>query len=368
VTPEQQSEAAPPPTTSGGQGGPTEIEALVSHDDEQEGLRETESPARPAASEAALEADSSEEQGQRAWRNSTLSWDHTLNTTAFVKSSQLTYNPTYEMAFSLRPRWYLDDLDEALSLRLRQDLAIELTDTDTRSTNREPVLSDTFIDVVHAKLVELEGIALSGGGRLVLPISTVSRANSVVLGTGLLAGLSREFDVLEGLTLGGDANWTHYFATSNVTSTESQHPCFVLDARAPQVCSQVGGPSTVSDSVLAGLSASLSPLTGLTVDLSFSWWWRFGRDLAEAEVPVTTAPGGSVSIGDMSATHVRSLTWFMAGVGYDFTGWLNGALTYATLTEQLSPDGSRRNPFWNVDSAVSLTATLTLDQLYGELE
>jgi hypothetical protein len=134
------------------------------------------------------------------------------------------------------------------------------------------------------------------------------------------------------------------------------------------VCSQTGGPSTASDSVLAGFAASLAPLTELSFDLAFYWMWQFGRDLADAEVPVATAPGGTLSIEDMSPTHTRAMTWFSAGMGYSVTEWLNASAMYSTFTGQLAPDGSRRNPFWNVDSAVSLMATLNIERLYGEIE
>lgn len=303
--------------------------------------------------------DEAEEEEKLAWRGTSFIFDQSLNTYALVQSSQLTHNPTYAWSFSFRPRYYLTD---DISVRLRQDLDYELTDSDSTTRNREPVLSDTQLQLSHGKLLEVENLLVSGGVRVSLPTSIASRANELYFGGSLLTSAKYSVDgVAEGLEFGADLSYTHNFAGSNVTSTESDYPCQVVDINAPQVCGQVGGASTISDAVLTTLSASITPVEKLTFDVSFSWWWRLGRGLGDASVPTVSGP---IVLEDGSDTHWRNLTWFTLGVGYDVTDWVNASLGLSTLTGQLDPDGSRRNPFYNVDSVVSLTATFALDALY----
>ena len=58
---------------------------------------------------------------------------------------------------------------------------------------------------------------------------------------------------------------------------------------------------------------------------------------------------------------------FYFSVAYDVIDWLNLSLYYYSLTTQFNPNGSARNPFFNYDAAIGLTATVTLDQLYEEI-
>src|SRR3990172_3438330 len=128
---------------------------------------------------------------------------------------------------------------------------------------------------------------------------------------------------------------------------------------AEGVCS--GGARPASASVLLTLGGSLAPIKHMTVDLSYTWWWRHARGLADATV---IASGMPVTIADGSATHWRNLHVFSIGVGYDIVPWLNASLSWYALTTQLNPSGSFRNPFANPDSMLDLTFTVALHHLY----
>ncbi|MCA9601354.1 MAG: hypothetical protein R3A78_04330 [Polyangiales bacterium] len=299
------------------------------------------------------------------WRNSIFSFDQALSTNSFSKSSTLSYNPYYAMFFTVRPRWYLTD---TMFVAVQQGLQIELTDTDSRVRNHEPVLTDTSVDFIwnnaFAIPVGFSEINVSPGIRAVLPLSIASRAQEMYFGVGpSVATRLGVPDVLSGWLLGLNARWQHNVQGSNVVTNESSYPCFQVDS-APR-CSQSGGPSSDSDAVLATVFSSLSPIENMTIDTSFTWWWRFGHRLATATVPVDTAPGGVIQVGDTSDTHMRLATSFSIGASYNIVHWLNLALTLNTFSSEFSANGSRRNPFYNVyDSTIYLTTTVVMDQFY----
>ncbi len=326
---------------------------------------QTPATVEPTEAEDAATEQQEEEAPQIPWRNSLFMWDHSLNTTALDPGSTITHNPTYVWSFTLMPRWYLND---EMFLRVRQDMSLELTDTDTYTYNREPILADTQLDFVHANLLTLGDFRWQGGARILLPTSIASRANEIYFGTGIFTAAQYTIpDVLAGLVFSGNSSWSHFWSGSNVTSTETNYPCYVNDVGAAQVCSQVGGPSTVSDSIVAGLAASLNPTPELTLSTGFTWLWRVAHGLADARVPVEGAPDGTLTIPDMSKTHLRGLTYYSASASYQFNTWFNLSANFYTFTSQLSSDGSRRNPLWNVDSSLSLTMTVGIDALYSEL-
>lgn len=357
-----QAEDAPTGTT------PAETAAIEAPPESPETLTPPSATAatRPEADEdeevAEAEAD---EPAPLPWRNSLFMWDHSLNTTALDPSSTITHDPTYTWTFTVLPRWYLTD---SIFLRVRQDLTYELTDSDFTSYNRQPMLADTQLDLVDASALSAGDFRLQAGARLIAPTSIASRANDVYFGTGAFAvGMYSFPEVLDGLMLIANGSYSHFWSGSNVTGTAEPYPCYVNDVGAAQVCSQVGGPSTVSDSIVAGLTGSLNVTPELNVSAGFTWLWRVANGLADAEVPVLGAPGGSITLADASETHIRGLTYFSASAAYQMNPWFNLSANFYTFTTQLSPDGSRRNPFWNVDSSVSLTATVTLDTLYTDI-
>lgn len=302
-----------------------------------------------------------EETEQLPWRNSLFLWDNEMGT--YTVDPGLSDNPYYSMAFSIRPRWYFTDM---ISLRLRQDITVEWTDTDSRTRNREPVLQDTMVDLVHSKLVDPAGIIIGAGARLTLPTSYISRNNTMIAGTGLLATATKSFEVLEGLAVQASGTYNHYWFTSNVPEREEPFPCHIFAGERVQdnQCLQSPGSSNIGNTWSAGLAVSLAPIENLTFETSYSVAWRLGHDLGEGEVEVG---GGTVVVEDESDTHWRNLQAWSIAADYRFADWINLTASFYSQTTQLDPDGSLRSPFYNPDSAVSLTATITLDQLYTSI-
>ncbi|MCA9582642.1 MAG: hypothetical protein KC416_12665, partial [Myxococcales bacterium] len=238
--------------------------------------------------------------------------------------------------------------------------------------NREPVLLDTLFDFVYANALTTDFgpalVSLTPSLRFTFPTSIRSRAQEHIVGIG--PGIATRVpvkDVMAGLLFGLDFRWTHNFQGTNITTTETDYPCFSLTATENR-CSQTGGPTSDRDAIILSFFASLSPIPNMTIDLGFLWWWRVGHELADAVVPVDTAPGGQIVIEDMSATHMRLATQFSLGMSYSWVPWFNTSFGINTFSAEFAEDGSRRNPFFNIyDSTIQLTSSFILDQLYTDL-
>lgn len=334
-----------------------DAQALGSNEDAELLGRDARSDQDDAEEGQAVEPAATE---QLPWRNTLFIFDQGLTT--YTIDPGLSENGTYAWSFSLRPRWYLN---ETVFLRVRQDMELELTDSDGDTYNRRPLFADTQIDIVKSKLLDVEGYTMQVGGRISLPLSLQSQANEQYFGTTIFQNSAYAVDgVMEGLRFTGDLSFSYNFAGSNVAHVETPYPCFVGRSTAGD-CDQVGGPSTVHYAFSAGLGASLVPVEKLSVDLSYSLGVRRGRELAPITLEIA---GAEMTFEDESRTHWRYLSSFSLGAGYDIANWLNASLSWTTQQPLPTPEARRPNPFLNsVYSTVSLTATVTVDQLYTTL-
>ncbi len=314
------------------------------------------------------------------WRNSIFTWGNSLSANSLTQRAGISYNPTYSMSFRVRPRFYLTD---QLYLALDQSLSIELTDTDTRARNREPVLSDTLIDLIWAGAYSTDlgfaGLSVTPGLRLQAPLSITSRAQGMILGLGpSVLALAPVKDVMSGWVLGASGRWLHFFRTTNVTETENGQACRRYDSLQGQCVAyeevsgvawdQTGGQTVQSDRLILALFSSLSFVPNATFDVSFAWVWDFGYGLKDATVPVLSEPDGELTIGDQSDTHLRVLTSFSIGFSYTFEPWINASLSLNTFQGEFQPDGDRSNPFFDIDvTTFNLSATITLDRFYTDI-
>ena len=336
----------------------------------------TEELAAPDA-EASEEAEEEEAPAppQLPWRNSFFSWTHQVTFNSFVRDAQLSYNPLYVQALSLAPRWYLAPTSYFMAI---QSLQVELTDSDGDALNRDPQLGDTVIE--FRQMFPWEGFMFMGQARVTLPVSKISQAAQVYLGTGLGLTVVRPIPEIN-LTLAGVFRWSHTFAGSNVARTGVPQPdsCpggpMITSAgagMAPEfataTCDQLGTASTGRDSILSGFFATLA-FDALTINLQAFFFSVYGHELAPAYVNVATREE-PLMIADGSPTHWRNFTYFAVSVGYQVTSWLNlslGIQNSHIVASAWNPDGSIRNPLFTPDTQAFLSATVQLDTIYTEM-
>jgi hypothetical protein len=302
------------------------------------------------------------------WRNTLFVWDHTVTTKTFDPNAALSYNPTYYQTFSLRPRYYLD---ESISIRAREDIVVELTDSDDRARNHEPVFSDLQLSIVNTQIVELPGeITIGAGVTAWAPVSVVSRNANLVLGLEGSTSATRVFDdVVGGLTLQAYGALRYNFHTKNVPTTESDiyAPPFTPSGGAHTPLDQLGAPS---NSVLVGtlgLSISLAINDWLSVGVDYEGQWAHGYGLAEACTSperVVVADAEQLCLPDASATKLRATSYLAIGAAVIPTAWLYVWAGVVSWTSQLAPNGSYYNPFDNPSTSISVTAIFTMDEVY----
>ncbi len=302
-----------------------------------------------------------------AYRGSLLYWQHGLTANTLAPDAQLTYNPTYYWYFLLQPRWYLDRQN---FLVLSQGLSIEWTDADSTTTQREPQLGDTTFELRHTE--SLEGFVFIGSARLAAPVSTFSQAADRVLGTGLGLTVVRVFPELASLTFALSGSARHWFALTNVPTTNAlsgaagQFAC-ASGTIASGGCDQIGDGTTERDRLTGGLTVSVSPIPELTFTTQYFMTTAYGHELAPAANP---GLGGPTTLPDGSATHWRPAQYWAASVAYDVVGWLNLSIGYqsaSSFTGLYNPNGSVRNPFYNADAELYLGANITFDTLIEDL-
>jgi hypothetical protein len=337
-------------------------------------MEEEEEAAAPADDEEAVE----EAQAAREplpWRNSFFSWTHGVTPNSFFRDAQLSYNPLYYWSFNLAPRWYLDP---ATFFFVSQSLSYELTNSDGGSPyNHDVVLGDTLIEL--RRVAVLEGFIFIPGVRVLIPASKLSQAAQRYFGLG--AGLTavRVIPEAASLTIALIGRYQYWFAGRNTPATMGtspgeeapQAPPPVLNTPTPgdplqSTIDQASGFSSPRHVVTAGVNMTVTPISGLTISGSAFWLSMEGHGLGPACTDVLTAPGGSICMGDQSATHWRHFTSLSLTIAYDVQPWLNLSIGWSNSTI-LAPffdnNGAVRGPF-NPDNNLFLTASIQIDALY----
>lgn len=317
------------------------------------------SPAQVDETAAAAEEAAPPPPAKKLWRNSIFWFDQSISAYTLAPEGQLTYDPTYSLNFRFMPRFYLTD---KLFLRARFDLNVEMTESNFTTTNRQPMFSDIFLDLIAPGLIRFDHFTITAGARLVLPTSLQSIASKTYLGTGAFANISYNFDNIgEGFTLLLDTSFTGFFRGSNVAQSESGYGCSSVDGGSGRVCNQAGGLTSSVYQFTIGPSINFMPIEHLNLFTTYSFMMQQGAPLSDTTIQTS---GGPVSVRGDGQTHTRNLQMFYFSIAYDITEWFNLNLYYMTFTTLYNPNGSVRNPLFNYDASIGLTALFTLDQLY----
>jgi hypothetical protein len=340
--------------------GPTATPSSAPADDTQE----ADAPADGAAAPTGMVFDPTTGRympvgDQLPWRNSFFIFDNSVNHTTFDKST-LSDTSYWIQTYGLRPRWNFTD---TLSLRVRQDIYGELVASST-SSEHQPVVLDTQFDLVDAAIVEIGGVLIGVGGRVLLPMSLASRNANRVLGTGGQASATKVFaDVLGGLVTQLSTSYQHWWATTATPTGYAPSSLCIAD-NSMFSCNNFATNTSVRDQFTAGAAGQLQFTPEFSASATFSWIWTRGGALA----PINTDPLGpgidGSTLPDGSKTHWRNLTSSSLSVSYQVNTWLQASFGVSTFTSQISPNGTVRNPLWNPDTQYSLTAVITADQLY----
>jgi hypothetical protein len=275
--------------------------------------------------------------------------DLSLNTLA--PGLQLSPNPSAETALFFLPRF---TFGEDWQLRGRLSLSVEWTNSDVTTTVREPVLSDTTLQLYYRGLPTLFGIKALVGPQVVLPSSDLSQTRTMRFSPGIVAQLSRAVPLPAGsLLLLSNLSYQrpiYGYTTPGLDQAPSYGPRCRGDLSS--CVEQASGLANARD-LLGWSVVILGQFGDFAPALTFS---------ASHQLPFGFTPvPGTVNVEDPST--VRVVTAFSAFVDWSFNDWGTLEVGYNLTRSALGDDGKYGNPFFDryQDGRLYLGLNVALD-------
>lgn len=330
-----------------------------------------------SGSDVSVSARVDSDENQLAFRGTSIIYENIMSAQSSRANLSAEAAFYYAMSYSFRPRYYVRDW---LSLRLRLDLEQELTDSASTVNLREPLLSDTWLDIYFSNLLESvsESFDLGTYIRFGFPSSKLSRARTMIMSTTLGVVAKYTIPVLEGLTLTYGINGTRYFNQDRTAQYEGSifaGACTPtnIDACDPELHRQrydsgkntgVFNPAWLLRNTVA---LDLSPIEKLTFSLSVTFYnyWVYPQDLHNTNElpnpPTTTDPDGNTVRENGDVTMMRGSIWYIVEVSYEVLPWMGLALGASTFNPHLDPGSDYYAPFFNINTNVYLDISLSID-------
>lgn len=346
------------------------------------GSGENASPDAPSPRRLTLKPSSSggDEHKPVIWQGTTFFFDQSVSSeTAGLGKDYQSYNPSYQLWMSFRPRvnLYEDDVQK-LNINGRIDYYKELTNSDGSTKYRQDEFSDVWLNLSYGRTLSRKNgwmTNLSLGPRVLLPVSLDSRAAGVLMtlgGGGALTQifpLNRSSDWFKSGRVVGSVFYTHPFTKSTTADNgDINRPRQTLDGRTMQ-SNQLSGGFLTEHQLLSVLDTGLqiTPNLGITFDLILIQQWRYSPKTSGdncISMQITTGET-CVKPGSEDAQRYRVSPWVLASIDYQLTDELNLAVGYYNVANSIGTNGQRRNMLYAPDgSRLFLTATIGLDALY----
>jgi hypothetical protein len=292
------------------------------------------------------------------WRGSEIEFRNAVGAVNFSKSVDLTYNPYYGVAFSIRPRWWFGD---QLNLRARFDVATELTNADDTTTRNEPVVSDLWISVGASPLytIPVVEIDIAPDLRLTFPTSLVSQARTMLFALSPGVAFQRVFDLGAGhsITVAYRTRFSFLFHESQ--TAERDEP--IINPLPGGLCS----PDSCGQFYNTGVrNAQYQFSHGGDVIYQPLEWFSFGISILQIfDFLYDLEPREDISHVPVRDTSTRHRTFF--GVEATFTPFdaLEIGFGAETLGPQLDSSSNYYFPLFNRYTALYLDLRLKIEGL-----
>lgn len=295
------------------------------------------------------------------YHHTAFSWEHSATTeTLGVGADPQTSNPTYEMGFSAKPRYYLYEAAWALSLRGDIGLYREFTDSDATTRRGEWSVSDAEVALVYSRRLGSDAAASGTAiefrpAALVLPTSKASFASGRYFALGTLLAATHTTPLLVGrvrpevlATFRLAAGYSHWFARATVpTSSELDRVRLTPEGRS------VAG-DQLSGAGLVRHQLSLSARFGLALGEHLAWTsdaaiqpaWKY--ELKDEVAICGTIDTGCTQVA-LSSNDTRYLlrTQFNTEVSLALPRGFSIGVGYSNVAAQIGADGRRRGFFYS---------------------
>jgi hypothetical protein len=308
------------------------------------------------------------------WRGSLLLFDQSLTTqTVGVGADYQSADPTYEWWVALKPKFTaFERKNDSVTLNLWMNFYLELTNSDTTTEYREPLLGPTYLWATYGHtLRDLRGYktAIAVGPRANLPTDKASYDIGQIVELGAIGSASQTFPLrgedaraFNSARLAVGAIYGHPFDRFTAPVNGDLHQLRQDVDGQSVIDDQIAGEMNVRNALSLSVLGELQILPRLNLSLSYVVinQWRYAP--TSVQLVDLTGPAQATSTADPTTYTVK--TWLTLSAAYDLNDELSVALGYYNLTNQLAPDGTRRSPLWSPSARFFLTLTANLDTIY----
>ncbi|MFO0613782.1 MAG: hypothetical protein U0414_14415 [Polyangiaceae bacterium] len=315
------------------------------------------------------------------WRGTTFTFNQSVTSTAIGigRDNIGGESEYYGMQWDVNPTLYvLDKPKDKIRLDVDAGVAVEITNSDTTTTNHEPYFTDLQFGAQYVRdIFTSEDSEWSTKGsvrtRFIFPTSPISFNSGKYL-TFQLGGnvrqqiklLGSDADGLNNLTVGVGLTWSHLFSRSYQPTNESLN----------RVRQNATGQGVANDILTSGsfdidrLIPSLSLGLPLYKDLSLSvegrliGRFRHGWEGQDCEAQTLTGCVRAATSPDQ-VTYITNSS-FDVSLSQGFYDVVDVTLGYNNETLSLGEDGQFRNPFYSPDAQFYLDISANIDEIYSK--
>ena len=311
------------------------------------------------------------------WHGSILLLDQSATTqTLHIGADYQSSDPTYELWLAFKPRYFVYETEKAaLSLNLWANIYLELTNSDTTTYSREPLLGPTYVwatfSRTFARSKETRTV-LAAGPRAILPTDKAALGSGQLIGLGGLVNASQyvglrgpQARTFKSARVGVGAIYNHPFVHATSTVNDNIQQLRQDVAGRTIVSDQLTGAMNVQHALSLTASGDLRVLPKLEISLSYVWLNSWAYAPTRADLPLLTGPARPMTVAD--PTTYRLSTWATASATYEATDAFSVSVGYYNLASQIGLDGNRRNPLWSPAARFFLTVTGNLDVIYARV-
>lgn len=342
--------------------------------------------------------------GPSRFAGSTFGWNHTASTTlvGVGRDNIGAEGDYYSWFFTLSPSFFVyRDKVHQVRLSASPTLGVEMTNSDSTTTEREPQLLDipvrlTYVANVYksaapgaAPVAPGKGGAaaardptLAGGGRfrtwgivsggVNLPTAPTSYNQGRYLTTVATLGVRQQVELLgndaaglNNITFTLSESWWHLFSRASTPTNEDLQIARQDNAGRTFASDQLTGRALVPNTLIHSLSFFIPVVGDLQLSSAFQLMSMFPYTFegSDCEVQVST---GCVKAGRLqNRAEYRTLTTFDVNLAYQVSPELLVDIGYQNaFVSQLGEDGQRRNFFYSPGATFYADIIVTLDQLY----
>lgn len=317
------------------------------------------------------------------WRGTSVSWGHSATTGLLGVGEDFQSDDfhAYAMNWTLSLNYFVIDEEKyKVSVSTAPALSVELTNSDTTTTKREPLLADLPVQSTYSRSLFSSGLWSTGTSvtaGLIFPTSKASAANGTYVTTSPRIGLTQNIPILgekspalKSISLGANVRWDHRFARAQTaTLTELERPRQTSNGDT-FLSDQLSFSRLSLNTVREALSLSFSEaVAGMPLGLGFNFSFaqsvlpKFADETCAVEILT-----GCVPVSESPEAQRARYTWgFGADLEFQPLPEMAIGVGYANVSPTLAPDGTRRGPFSSPDAEFSASLTFFPDALFERM-